>query len=334
MQKKLITLAALLATSGAMAQSSVTLYGVADVGVGKNKYLGDPKVRMQSSSLLNTSDSYLGFRGVEDLGGGLKVGFNFEQAINLRDGSTDERNPYRYTSTMWQRAANLWVGGNWGTFRLGRAFTPSRNAVATWDVMGGANNSVVAWAYNRVGGNTDDRNSSQFSYKTPDLSGFSAEIGYVLKADNNDRSKVDLGLTYVNGPLRAGLAYNKTKNLKANYALGAQYSFGAFMVGAGYYNARNFVMHDNGVVVPNAAGRINGFSLGGRVNFGAASVALDVARDTKSDYVLNGVTEKVKKHTNAVLEGRYSFSKRTFAYASYMRFAGTNNYIVGLRHDF
>ena len=103
MNKNLITLAALLAASGAaVAQSSVTLYGTADAGIGK---LAGGKVRMQTNNMLNTSDSYLGLRGVEDLGGGLKAGFRFEQGLNLRDGSTNDQDAARLTQTMFQRAA-------------------------------------------------------------------------------------------------------------------------------------------------------------------------------------------------------------------------------------
>ena len=78
MKKSLIALAVLVASGAAMAQSSVTLYGVIDLGVGK---LGSPKgaaqkekFSMQSSGLVNNGVSRIGFRGVEDLGGGLKAG--------------------------------------------------------------------------------------------------------------------------------------------------------------------------------------------------------------------------------------------------------------------
>lgn len=334
MKKKLIALAALAASSVALAQSSVTLYGTADVGVGK---LQRQKTGMQANTLyVNTSDSYLGFRGVEDLGGGLKAGFNFEQGINLKDGSSDERASKGLTRTMFQRSANLWLGGAWGTFQMGRANTPSRNAMAAWDLMGRANNSVAAATFGAVGGDTDDRHSSQFIYKTPDFGGFRAEVAYVFKADYFDLSKVDLGLIYANGPLTAGLAYNKTKKWKANYALGAQYSFGSFALATGYYHSRNGSYNDDntGLEIPGAIGRASGFTLGGKAHFGAMSVALDLARTTKQEYDLGGVTHKGKKYTNAVLEGRYAFSKRTFAYATYMRREGGNNYALGMRHDF
>ena len=228
MKKTLLSLAVLAVSGSALAQSSVTLYGTADAAVGK--VLGG-KVGMRTNSMVNTSDSFLGFRGTEDLGGGLKAGFQFEQGISLRDGGTDEQSGYP-TKTAFRRAANIWLGGNWGTLRLGRAYTPSRNALVAWDLAGGARNSIAMNTFGNPG-DEEERNSSQISYKTPDFGGFAAELGYVFKPDNRDRSKLDLGLTYVNGPLTAGVSYNKTKGLKANYAVGAQYRFGMFAVGGG-----------------------------------------------------------------------------------------------------
>ena len=331
MKKTLISLAVLAASTGAFAQSSVTLYGTADAGVGK---LGRGKVGMQANTIVNTTNSFLGFRGTEDLGGGLKAGFQFEQNIDLKDGKTDDRQIYA-GKTVWARQANLWLGGNWGTFRMGRAFSPSRNAFAAWDITGDANNSVAGITFGGVGSN-GARNSSQFSYKTPDFGGFAAELGYVFKPDNGGRAKVDLGLTYNNGPLSAGVSYNKAKNQKANYALGAQYRFGMFALSAGYHRAENGVYADDntGQIIAGAVGRRSGVSLGGKANFGAASVAVGLTRDTKQDYVVNDLKYKGKKYTNGMVEGRYAFSKRTFVYANYLRYDGGNNYGIGMRHDF
>ena len=331
MKKTLVSLAVLAISGSALAQSSVTLYGTADAAVGK---VPGGKVGMRTSSIVNTSDSFLGFRGTEDLGGGLKAGFQFEQGLSLRDGSTDEQSGY-LTKTAYQRAANIWLGGSWGTLRLGRAYTPSRNALAAWDLTGMARNSVILHSFGPPGGDADERNSSQISYKTPDFGGFAAELGYVFKPDNGDRSKVDLGLTYVNGPLSAGVSYNKTKNFKANYAVGAQYRFGMFALAAGYHHGEQGTYEDaTGVPIPGALARVSGFSIGGKVHFGAASVLVNVTRATKADYDLNGVNFKGKKNTNGVVEGRYAFSKRTFVYTNYARYNSSNNYGVGMRHDF
>ena len=299
MKKSLIALAVLGFTGAAMAQSSVTLYGVADAGIGK---LGKGKVEMLSASGMNNGNSRLGVRGVEDLGGGLKAGFNFETGLSLEDGSTAASGP-----GFWSRNANMWLGGDWGTFKMGRTLNPSFYGVAAWELTGTANYSVVGNTYGYVGG---ARNSSQFSYKTPNFGGVSAELGYIFKADNGGNAKWDLNVTYANGPIAAGLSANKAKGQKVGYALGGKYNFGNFAVAASY--------SDNHRVR-------RGFSIGGTAAFGAASVTLDLTRDTK---------HPVKKYTNGLLEGKYALSKRTFVYAAYLRLDGNNNYGLGVRHNF
>ena len=90
MKKNLLALAALTLVSGAaFAQSSVTLYGVADVGIGKE---AGQKIGMISGRIVNHTTSYIGFRGIEDLGGGLKAGFKLEQYVNLEDGAVIQPN--------------------------------------------------------------------------------------------------------------------------------------------------------------------------------------------------------------------------------------------------
>ncbi len=303
MKKSLIALAVLGFAGAAMAQSSVTLYGVADAGLGKAKSAGDTKVNMQSAGTMNNGTSRLGVRGVEDLGGGLKAGFNFETGLSLENGNTSTAG-----AGFWGRAANLWLGGNWGTFQMGRTLNPSFYGVAAWELTGTANYSVVGNTYGYVGG---ARNSSEFSYKTPDFGGLSAKLGYIMKADNGGNAKWDLNVIYANGPIAAGLSANKAKGQKVGYALGGKYNFGNFAVAASY--------SDNHKVR-------RGFSIGGTANFGAASVTLDLTRDTKN---LAG-----KKYTNGLLEGKYALSKRTFMYAAYLRHDGNNNYGLGVRHNF
>ncbi|HMT64645.1 MAG TPA: porin [Ottowia sp.] len=303
MKKSLIALAVLGFAGAAMAQSSVTLYGVADAGLGKAKSAGDTKVNMQSAGTMNNGTSRLGVRGVEDLGGGLKAGFNFETGLSLENGNTSTAG-----AGFWGRNANMWLGGSWGTFQMGRTLNPSFYGVAAWELTGTANYSVVGNTYGYVGG---ARNSSEFSYKTPDFGGLTAKLGYIMKADNGGNAKWDLNVIYANGPIAAGLSANKTKGQKVGYALGGKYNFGNFAVAASY--------SDNHKVR-------RGFSIGGTANFGAASVTLDLTRDTKN---LAG-----KKYTNGLLEGKYALSKRTFMYAAYLRHDGNNNYGLGVRHNF
>ena len=117
-------------------------------------------------------------------------------------------------------------------------------------------------------------------------------------------------MVYANGPIAAGLSANKAKGQKVGYSIGGKYNFGNFAVAASY--------SDNHKVR-------RGFSIGGTATFGAASVTLDLTRDTK---------HPVKKYTNGLLEGKYALSKRTFLYAAYLRLDGENNYGLGVRHNF
>lgn len=83
MKKSLIAVAALAAT-GAFAQSSVTLFGLADIAYGSHKTTGPNAAKIQSRGVMDGANagSRIGFRGVEDLGGGLRAEFLIEQGIS------------------------------------------------------------------------------------------------------------------------------------------------------------------------------------------------------------------------------------------------------------
>jgi len=261
---------------------------------------------MTSAGLLNNGNSRLGVKGVEDLGGGLKAGFNFESGLSLKNGD--------YAGSgggFWGRAANMYLGGSWGTFLMGRTLNPSFYGFAAWELTGAANYTVVGNTYGFGGGN-GPRNSSQFTYTTPNISGFSGSLGYIFSADNGGNAKWDLNAIYANGPMSVAVTANKTQTQKTGWSLGGRYNFGQFIAAASYSDAYSVR---------------RGFSIGGTALFGPASVTLDLTRDTRN---LAGA----KKYTNALLEGKYSLSKRTFVIADYLRLDGGNNYGVGVRHNF
>ncbi len=300
MKKTLIALAAVAATSVAFAQSSVTLYGVADAGISKST---GSSTTFSSSSLMNNGTSRLGVRGTEDLGGGLKAGFNFEQAVNLNSGATD--------ANTFQRAAWMNLSGGFGEVRLGRTLNPTFFARAAWELSGTANYSVAASQFGYLGG---ARNDSQIAYTTPNLGGFTATLGYVLKANRpDDKAKVDLNAIYRNGPLAVSLGYNKVQDAVKNVELGAKYNFGAFTLGGGYIDP---------------AGDSKGFVIGGSMAAGPVNLLLDVARDTDA------------KDTNILFEAKYPLSKRTFTYAAFLRDGkgknpeAINHFGLGIRHNF
>ena len=334
-----LALATLAACAPAWAQSTVTIYGAVDAAVGKDVQVIDSqiqsgKIGLQSSSRVNLQDSYLGFKGVEDLGGGVKVGFQLEQKLDASNGVADPEGAFARTS-------NIWLGGSWGRLMLGRSTTPSYNAMAFWDLMGAGNQSIANKSFGSVGFNNLKRQSNQVSYRTPQIGGIVLEAAYVPKDENQfaglNRSKVDLGATYVAGPLVVGAAYNKTSGLDANFALGAKYQYQNIEFASAYYQSRNGAFYQDGTLrlVPNAVGEVNGVTLGVKATWNNFSAGLDVARETKDEYVVGGVRfDNNKKYTHAVVSGVYSLSKRTQAYVNYVRWVGVNSYGIGLSHSF
>ena len=177
MKKKTAMMVALAMSSAAYAQSSVTLYGAVDVGIGRintgapNGNDARAKTVMVSSSLMNNTGSHIGFRGIEDIGGGNKIGFVLETGVDLNEG-----NSIGAGAGMWGRSARMWAEGSWGTLQLGRSLNASFWGLANWELTGAAVYSVVGSTYNWVG--NGPRTSSLITYKTPNLNGFSGDVGY------------------------------------------------------------------------------------------------------------------------------------------------------------
>lgn len=307
MKKTLVALAALAVVGVASAQSSVTLYGVGDISLFSSDAPG-VTTQMSSSGAMNNGNSRFGFRGTEDLGGGLKASFNMEAGFSSETGAANTSG-----GNLFSRAANLSVSGGFGTLLMGRTLTPSFFGLAAWELTGTANYSAVA---NQFGGGAIPgvfRNSSQFSYTTPNMSGFTGTLGYVFEADNGGNAKTDANLIYNAGPLAVGFSYNKVANAESGYALGASYNFGVATVAAS---------------LQDPSGKGKGWTLGVTVPVGAASVTMDFARDTDFD------------DTDVVLEAKYPLSKRTFVYGAYLRDGSgktatdVNSYGIGIRHNF
>src|SRR3989344_9143161 len=111
-----LALATLLACAPAWAQSSVTIYGAVDVAVGKTYQVDSTQVKpgrigLQSSSMVNLQDSFVGFRGGEVLGGGLQAGFQLEQGLDAPSGATDPAGAFARNSSHWERHS-------WGRIKL------------------------------------------------------------------------------------------------------------------------------------------------------------------------------------------------------------------------
>ncbi|RZL93992.1 MAG: porin, partial [Variovorax sp.] len=130
------TLAALTVGACASAQSSVTLFGVVDVSVSgyynKSENIFGGSATASRTALTNSgyNTSRIGFRGTEDLGGGLAASFWIEGQINSDDGTGTSSATINGATVPtggqnWQRRSTVSLSGGFGEVRLGRDFTPT-----------------------------------------------------------------------------------------------------------------------------------------------------------------------------------------------------------------
>ena len=252
MKKSLIALAVLAASGAAMAQSSVTLYGVADAGV---TYLNGAD-NWSGVTSGNNLTSRLGFRGVEDLGGGLKANFVIEGGFNLDngDGASGYAGAKAGEGFQFKRRSTVGLSGGFGEVRMGRELTAAFNATARYDVFGSvgigqsrlwADGGVVDASANATAVTTNQRISNALTYVSPDFSGFKFGLNYGFgetTASNSDSGYLGAGLTYDNGPLSLGLGLERLNN-GANsvatsdidaWSLGGSYDFGVVKLLGGY----------------------------------------------------------------------------------------------------
>ncbi|QNP47863.1 porin [Diaphorobacter aerolatus] len=272
MKKTFLAIAALLATAGASAQStsSVTLFGVADVSIAHLKSDTNKLTGMSSGGL---SSSRLGFRGIEDLGGGLKAGFWFEGGIPVDNGGSGFK---------FDRRSTVSLMGGFGEVRLGRDKTPAYLNIETFDPFGDVGVGAVSGS-NLIGGSSvavgtpegsgHKRVSNSVNYILPKMGGFFGQVqyGFGEKPDGiaNDRlaSSAALRLGYANGPLNVAAAYGVTRggtdargvDYKA-WNLGASYNFGMVKPMAQFATERGnhlrVDMYLVGATVPLGAGEL------------------------------------------------------------------------------
>jgi len=204
MKKSLITIAVLGAmSSAALAQSNVTIYGLLDAGVVSERGGATGTVTKLSSGV--SSASRLGFKGTEDLGGGLSALFVLEEGVLIDTGAQDAAgqafNRQSYVGLSSKEA---------GTITLGRQYTMLYNAIQQVGDPFGAGYAGTAKNLFPVAG-AEIRANNAIVYSTPKLNGFSGDAMYSLgeQAGNNSAGRqFGLGLNYSNGPLNTRLIYN------------------------------------------------------------------------------------------------------------------------------
>jgi predicted porin len=280
----------------------VTLYGIADVWFGRTTATNAPsQIKLDSGGV---SGSRFGFKGSEDLGGGLKANFLLEQGFNLDDGTQAA------ADQMFSRQAYVGFSGGFGEVKLGKVFTAYDNISgmtnAAFDSALSPQNGV--WASTGYQGNP----ANTVYYATPAFSGFSGALSYSL-GENKGPVTGDAGaitsvhVKYEGGPIYAGLAYqtekaNGNSTSVAFTRLNASYDFGVAKALVGFGRTTDTV----------PGGEVTEWQLGADVPVTSAlTVSGGIARS--ADNVIAG--DAVRKGYS--LAAAYSLSKRTLVYTGY-----------------
>jgi predicted porin len=355
----LAALAVLAASGAAMAQSSVTIYGTLDVSAGKlkggefglNNGINYVVPASQATTALTNavgksflSTSVLGFRGVEDLGGGMKATFNLQTGgLDMSNG-----NP----ALAFSREANLGLETGAGNFKFGRALSTATAVMGRFDLNGisGASPTGIL-GVNVVNWYASSRRSDQIEYTSPAFNGVTARVSYIAKGDANAdhtfgttagftststaggtgttianfKDRITVGLNYDQGPLSLGFVY-ETKNsdlpvTRDAYAVGASYDLGVAKLaasinqnatkggntGATGSNLLGGANHIGATTLHSSVGAVAGKGWG--IGISAPIGALTVG----AQYGAN--TENKTKATE--LFANYALSKRTTVYANY-----------------
>jgi predicted porin len=230
MQKKLlaIAVAGALAPAAAMAQSTVEIYGRANMGLDlwESKGAVDQTTDMKSRVRVFDFGSRLGFRVNESLGGGMRAFVVMETGVNIDSGSVNGQSGSQNASTgTWaSRDSYLGLGGSWGDIRFGRQSPFYGNGI----IMQGSSNYLnqamdSAFSFSGALASPAGRESNVFSYNSPTFGGFNFTLSYGPGASEGNaysgggtqgKEQVYVGTArYTGGPIRAQFDYGTRKDV-------------------------------------------------------------------------------------------------------------------------
>ncbi len=342
---------ALIFCGPAAAQSNVAFYGVLDMGISQDRGgVAGTSTRLTSGM---ATQSRWGWRGSEDLGGGMAAFFVLEGGIHADNGSSTQNN------TLFGRNSAVGLRGGFGAVSLGLQDTPLfttlntvvdpfRNGIAR------SNNLMAATAF---------RANNSILYRSNAVKGFSADAMLVageVAGDNAAGRAMGGSVGYSQGPLTVRLAHHHRNNDTAsvvrtesarNTLLGANYDFGAAKAYFGFgvdkglnSSALNNAAATFGGRAPTASTDSNSLLLGLSVPLGASTVVGSYVRK-------NDKTALNQDARQFALAYMYALSKRTDVYTSYALIrnrngaaytegnseepgSGNKQFTAGLRHRF
>lgn len=249
MKKSLLALAvATLGTAAFAQESNVTIYGSvapsAEIVHVTNGSGGDQSGR--TFQRVADQSSYIGFKGTEALGNGLKAVWQIETGLDISGNSGNSLGNGNTASGLGTRNTFVGLSGNFGTAILGRHETPYRLATKGLDVFSGSTADAHAIMGKLGGGHQSDafdlymRASNVVAYISPNYNGFSGAIAH---ATNEDRTKdtvtgVDTANTsawsgmasYTNGGWTGTVAYERRNAAQGGWSADVQ----GLKAGVGY----------------------------------------------------------------------------------------------------
>lgn len=322
------TLSATLLAGPAMAQSSVTIYGVVDA-FGQVLDGAARQGRLQSGGL---SGSRLGFRGSEDMGGGLRAFFVLESGLNLDDGGIGQG------GTFYGRQALVGLTTPYGQISLGRQYSSLHTATTDFSIfrdspvgpstaliggfgggyepVRGASNTATPPAAGATGNSGPARVNNSLRYESPAWRGFSASALYgagEVAGASQDARLFDLGLRYTAADFDVLLSYVDDKAIgttaaqltnAATVTVAANYTWQPVRFAAGYleFNDKRGANQDG-----------HAYWIGADYNIGQHLL--------KAQYVENKPNFGADNKSTAFGVGwTYALSKRTALYSSLTRF--------------
>lgn len=223
MKSKLILATALGSLSGGAIAQSAEVFGIMDLGF-RHVRGSDAYVNLLANGGMYSSR--LGFRGTEDLGGGMYAGYWLEAGIFADTGEVNVSNRF------FSRRSTVSLGGPWGEVRMGRDLTPTYVTDAAFDPFLDVGLAAYSWISPTLAGTTGLRTDNAVSYFLPkDLGGVYGSIQYAFGEGNNLNKFIGERLGYAKGPLKAEVAYSQTSTRPFAYkhfTTGASYVFDAF----------------------------------------------------------------------------------------------------------
>ena len=304
------------AETAAPSNTNVTLYGVVDAYV-QSAHGSSTENRVQSGGL---NGSRIGFRGTEDLGGGLKALFAIESGINLDDGTNGQ-------NAFWGRQAFVGLGSSYGQVTLGRQYgsiyalsndfsafgnTPTGPSTAVIGGVGGYEPVRGGTTASATGNGGPARVNNSVKVETASYGGFRGGFVYgageVAGATAENRI-ADVYARYTSGPIDTMLSFvddraDATGLRVRTTSAGAAYTFGPARLTGG-------IISVNDRSTANADGR--GYWVGGEYRFGEHLV--------RAQYLENKARNVDVGTTKALGVGyQYDLSKRTALYSSLTHF--------------